>query len=489
MLTLEFLIHALIGQHVPGSTAITDATIDSREATAGALFVALPGDHSDGHDWVGAAFANGAIAALIDRPVEVDAPVISLCDHCGLPPGAIYPADLDTLPPGPVCLLVPDTLLALQEAARQWYRHWVSLPGRRAIGITGSVGKTTNKEAVAALWSERYDTYRNSGSYNNEIGLPLSVLQIRPEDERAVLEMGFYVRGEIALLCSIAPPELALVTNVQPVHLERAKTVETIIRGKAELLEHLPADGVAILNLDDPNVMKMTAWNKGRVFSYGLTSTADLHADAVEGLGLDGVRLTLHHDGESHKIHTPMLGRHSVYTALAAAAVGLNDGMTWDEITRGLEKPHGQVRLVPGQHRSGALILDDTYNASPGAVIAALDLLADVDADLRVAVLGDMLELGSYEEDGHRAVGAHAAQTADVLITLGERARMIAEEAESNGLPTNHITICESVEEAAAVAQATLTGPRVAALVKGSHAVGMERVVAKLIDGGPHERQ
>ncbi len=481
MLTLEFLIQSLTGQHIPGSTPITDATIDSREATPGVLFIALPGENTDGHRWVGSAFENGAAAALIDHPVEVDAPIISLCDHCNLPPGALRPADLDALPPGPVCLLVPGTLLALQEAARQWYQHWISLPGRRAIGITGSVGKTTNKEAVAALWAERYATYRNSGSYNNEIGLPLSVLQIRPDHERAVLEMGFYVRGEIALLCRIAPPQLGLVTNVQPVHLERAKSIEAIIRGKAELLEHLPPDGVAILNLDDPNVMQMTEWNAGQVFTYGLTPAADLYADHIEGLGVAGVRLTLHHNGEAHHIHTPMLGRHSVYTALAAAAVGLNDGMTWAEITHGLEKPHGQVRLVPGQHRSGALILDDTYNASPGAVIAALDLLADVEADLRVAVLGDMLELGSHEEDGHRAVGAHAAQAADVLITLGERAHMIAEEAQTHGLPADRVTVCESVEQAAAAAERWLTGPRAAVLVKGSHAVGMARVVARLI--------
>ncbi len=472
MLTLEFFIKALSGQQIGSSTPIRRVVIDSREAGPDALFVALPGEHADGHDYVADALARGARAALVSRRLDLDAAVIYVAGMATIPL---------TVPRGPVLLLVDDTLAAFQRTARAWFAEWAALPGRSAIGITGSVGKTTTKEALAALLAERYITLKNEASYNNEIGLPLTVLSLSRSHERAVLEMGFYVPGEIALLCSIAPPRVGVVTMIAPVHLERAGSMQAIVNGKAELVEALPSDGVAVLNADDPLVMSMAKRTQARVVTFGLRRRANLHASEVTGLGLDGVRFRLHYAGESRVITLPMPGRHNVMTALAAAAVGFVEGLTWDEIVRGLEKPRPQIRLVPVEGPRGSTILDDTYNASPHSVIAALDLLHELPGR-HIAVLGDMLELGSYEAEGHHWVGEHAARTAEVLVTVGPRGALIAEAARKAGL--KDVMRFDDAEQAAAHVRALL-GPGDRVLVKGSRAVGMERVVRLLLAEQP----
>ncbi|MBN1431109.1 MAG: UDP-N-acetylmuramoyl-tripeptide--D-alanyl-D-alanine ligase [Anaerolineae bacterium] len=480
MLTLEFLIEALTPPSAPppmhgggsgrGSRPITDVVIDSRRAGPGALFVALPGEQADGHQYVAQALEKGAVAAVIDQNIEVSCPVIDLTTA-----GARTIVSLQT----PLCLKVASALPALQEAARRWHRHWAGLPGRRTIGITGSVGKSTTKEVIADVLAKHFSTLRNEGSYNNEIGLPMTALKLRSDHERAVLEMGFYVPGEIDLLTGIAPPQVGVVTLIAPVHLERAGSIDTIIRGKAELLQALPADGTAILNLDDDNVMAMATFTQARVLTYGLSPKADVWADQIEGLGLDGARCVLHHEGESRPVHLKMLGRHSVYTALAAAATGLVEGMSWEEIVDGLESTAGKLRLVAVPGLRGSTILDDTYNASPPSMIAALDLLADVPDERRIAVLGDMLELGEYEEEGHRRVGQRAAAVADVLVTVGERGRIIAREARHNGMSPSRVHIASTAQEAIEFLQSIIR-PGNAVLVKGSRAVKMEQIVAAL---------
>ncbi len=240
------------------------------------------------------------------------------------------------------------------------------------------MGKSTTKEMVAEVLGTRYRTLRSPGNLNNEIGLPLTMLKLGAGYERAVLEMGFYVPGEIQFLCDIALPHIGVVTNIGTVHAERAGSQEAIARGKSELVQALPEDGVAILNFDDPWVRKMEEKTKARVFFYGLSSEADLWADQIEGLGLEGIRFRLHYKGETIHSHVPMIGRHSVHTALRAAAVALNDGLTWQEIFEGLSHGHTQLRLVAVRSKTGALILDDTYNASPESMLAALNLLDEL---------------------------------------------------------------------------------------------------------------
>jgi UDP-N-acetylmuramoyl-tripeptide--D-alanyl-D-alanine ligase len=349
------------------------------------------------------------------------------------------------------------------------------------IGITGSVGKSTTKEVVAQVLAERYRTLRSPGNLNNEIGLPLAILRLGPGHERAVLEMGFYVPGEIAFLCEIALPHVGVVTNIGTVHAERAGSREAIARGKSELVQSLPPapDGTAVLNFDDPLVREMESVTKARVFFYGLSSEAELWADEVEGLGLEGVRFRLHYQGETMHVRIPMIGRHSVETALRAAAVGLVEGLSWQEVLTGLRRGRAQLRLVAVRSRTGALLLDDTYNASPESMLAALNLLGEVTAARKIAVLGDMLELGQYEQQSHHKIGTRAAQIVNVLVTLGPRACLYAEAARRSGLQDPEIHEFSEGDEVIDWLQANLTSDD-AVLLKGSHGLRMDRIVAAL---------
>jgi UDP-N-acetylmuramoyl-tripeptide--D-alanyl-D-alanine ligase len=475
MLTLADIFEALTGVR-PGRVdeVITEATVDSRQAIPGSLFVALPGERVDGHDYVTHAFKRGAVVALIQRELTQPAgqveslPVVDVRRE--FDPAAL--AGLD----GPFCIRVENSLQALQTAARFWRRKLAL----KVIGITGSVGKSTTKELIAEVLSQRYRTLKNPGSLNNEIGLPLTLLSLGEGHERAVLEMGFYVPGEIAFLCDLAQPEMGVITNIGTVHAGRAGSVEAIASGKAELVESLPAapKGVAILNHDDERVRLMAQKTKAQVFFYGLNPHARLWADNVEGLGLEGIRFELHYRGEILHLRVPMIGRHSVHTALRAAAVGLADNLTWQEIVDGLRSSTMQLRLVAVRTSSGSLILDDTYNASPESTLAALTLLSELEGR-KVAVLGDMLELGPYEWQGHEMVGTRAAEIADELITVGERGRMIAAAASRAGLSNQRIKDFEDSQQATDYLQERLT-ERDVVLVKGSHAMHMDRIVSAL---------
>ncbi len=469
MLTLGIVLEALTGLAVSGfDQVITDAAIDSRLVIPGSLFVALAGERTDGHDHVSNAFDRGAIAALIEKDTACQAALLDLRQR-GRP---TIPGEIQL----PVCLRVDKSLDALQAVARYWRARLRT----RVIGVTGSVGKSTTKELIADILDERYRILKNPGNQNNEIGLPLSLLRLTEAHERAVLEMGFYVPGEIALLCELARPAVGVITNISQVHLERAGNMQAIIDGKAELVESLPAGpgSAAILNHDDPLVRPMASRTKADVLFYGLSPEADLWADEVESLGLEGVRCTLHNASDQIHVRVPLLGRHSVHTALRAAAVGLVEGLRWDEIVHGLQATQSQLRLVAVQGPRGALILDDTYNAAPPSVIAALNLLDELEGR-HTAVLGDMLELGDYEEEGHRLVGMRAAAVVDQLVTVGDRARWIADEAGRSGLAGGQIV---QVEDSRAAVEYLL--PRIGegdvVLVKGSRGMHMDQIVTGL---------
>jgi len=469
MLTLADVVEALAGERpAGGDDVLTETVVDSRQVIPGAMFVALPGERHDGHDFVDDAFRRGATLALTARPVE-GWPSLDL--RAGFDAAAWE--DFQT----PGCVIVEDPLAALQQIARFWRRKMAHV---RVIGITGSVGKSTTKELTAQVLSSRYRTLKNLGNFNNEIGLPLTLLRLTEGYERAVLEMGFYVPGDIALLCDIAQPQVGVVTNVGLVHAERAGSQDTIARGKAELVEALPPapEGVAVLNYDDVRVRNMAARTRARVFFYGLSPKAHLWADQIEGLGLEGIRLRLHYRGETLTVKVPLLGRHSVHTVLRATAVGLVEGLAWGEIVAGLRTDYTQLRLVAVRAFNGALLLDDTYNASPQSTLAALNLLADLPGR-RVAVLGDMLELGPYEHEGHWKVGLRAAEVASLLVTVGERARVIAEAARQAGLPADRIVETSDADQAVAVLREMLQ-PDDVVLVKGSRGVKMDRIVAAL---------
>lgn len=467
MLTLADILEALTGfRPERANQVITEAVIDSRKVIPGSMFVALPGERVDGHDFVESAFQRGASLALIQREPSQPVDVLDLR-------GDIKPQGL-SLPETPYCLLVPDALQALQRIAYFWRRKL----NLRVVGITGSVGKSTTKELVADVLEQRYSTLKNLGNLNNEIGLPVSLLMLSEGHQAAVLEMGFYVPGEIGMLCDIALPQVGVITNVGTVHAERAGSQEAIARGKAELVESLPADGVAILNYDDPWVREMASKTRAKVFFYGLDPRADLWADEVTGLGLEGIRFRLHYGNETLHVRVPLIGRHSVHTALRAAAVGLAEGLSWEEIIRGLRSGHSQLRLVAVRTENGALLLDDSYNASPESTLAALNLLDELDGR-KIAVLGDMLELGPYEVRGHEMVGVRAAEVVDELVTVGELGRIIAVSARKSGLPESAITLLATTQEAIQHLEPHLQKEDVV-LVKGSRGMRMDRIVAAL---------
>jgi UDP-N-acetylmuramoyl-tripeptide--D-alanyl-D-alanine ligase len=386
-------------------------------------------------------------------------------------------------------LIVPDSLAALQQAAAYWRRqHDV-----RVIGITGSVGKTTSKEVMAAVLSQRFRTLKSEGNYNNEIGLPLTLLGLGASHERVVLEMGMYDLGEIAQLADIALPQVGVVTNVGPAHLERLGSIAHIAQAKAELPQALPLaeeGGVAILNSDDEWVMAMASQTQARVFTYGLRTDSDLWANDIEGEGLEGIRFCFHYGQETVHARVPMLGRHSVHTALRAAAVGLVEGLAWEEIMTGLRDQSAQLRLVAVPGPAGSTILDDSYNSSPTSCIAALNLLDELggrgEAGRKIAVLGDMYELGSYEKEGHRIVGRRARDVADVLVAVGSLGRIIGEEALKAGMLTGSVCLVETNAQAVECLRILLVpgpaGDRI--LVKGSRGMGMEEIVTALQSGG-----
>jgi UDP-N-acetylmuramoyl-tripeptide--D-alanyl-D-alanine ligase len=292
--------------------------------------------------------------------------------------------------------------------------------------------------------------------------------------------MGFYVPGEIAFLCELALPQVGVITNIGTVHAERAGSQEVIARGKSELIQALPAapEGVAVLNYDDPFVRPMAEISKARIFYYGLDPKADLWADQIEGMGLQGIRFRLHYRNEVLNLRVPMIGEHSVHTALRAAAVGLVEGLTWTDIVHGLQEGHSQLRLVVAHTKEGALILDDTYNASPESTLAALNLLDEMDGR-KIAVIGDMLELGQYEQRGHEMVGVRAAQFASLIVLVGTRSKITADAAIRSGYSPKAIQWFEEAPQAVPYLQETIRKGDVI-LVKGSRGLQMERIVHAL---------
>lgn len=445
---------------------IGSVVIDSRKVQPGGLFVALVGECQDGHDFVADAIANGAAAVLVERPLDPDAP--RMIDTDGLQVSRSG---------GAWCLRVPNSILALQQAAAYWRRqHDV-----RVVGVTGSVGKTTSKEAIEAVLRTRFRTLKSVASYNNEIGLPLTLLHLTSVHERVVLEMGMYALGEITQLAEIALPHVGVVTNVGPTHLERLGTIERIAEAKAELPRALPPEdsgGVAILNGDDDRVRAMAGQTRARVFTYGLGQDSDLWADEIESRGLDGVHFRLRHREDAAYARVPSLGRHSVHTALCAAAVGLTEGMSLTEIVAGLLTQSEQLRLLAIPGPAGSTILDDTYNSSPRSCIAALSLLAELDGR-KVAIFGGMLELGPYEREGHEIVGRRTGDIVDVLITVGDLAKMIGEGALDAGMPAESVFSVPTNVEATQLAKALASKGDVL-LVKGSRGMHMEEIVAAL---------
>jgi UDP-N-acetylmuramoyl-tripeptide--D-alanyl-D-alanine ligase len=474
MFSLGFVFETLMEYEATGlEPIVASVVIDSRQVQPGSVFIAFQGDHVDGHAYVSVAFERGAIAALVEKPVPGEFPSLDIRQQ-------IETLEFDLDSDKPICLIVPSTLDALQSLGKAWRQRFSEL---RVVGITGSVGKTTTKELTHAVLSRRFKTLKSEGNYNNEIGLPLTLLSLRPEHEIAVLEMGMYTSGEISLLCDLAQPQIGVVTIIGAVHMEWLGSIEAISAAKQELVESLPdaPEGVAILNMDEPLVMMMADSTQARIVTYGLDSNADLWADNIVSMGLDGIRFTLHYEEENLNLQVPLLGRHSVHTALRATAVGLVEGLQWDEIVSGLRDLSAQLRLVAVPGPNDSIILDDTYNSSPESALAALNLLADLEGR-RIAVLGDMLELGPVEVASHRLIGRRARDVADVLVTVGPLGRLIASEALEVGMPADRVFIADDSIEAITILE-NIVEPADVILVKGSRGVHLDQIVNTMGEG------
>jgi UDP-N-acetylmuramoyl-tripeptide--D-alanyl-D-alanine ligase len=446
---------AAAGGRLQGPTSVTSilgASVDSRHVTPGSCFVALRGERVDGHRFVVDALRAGAAAALVDRPVDL-------------------PPDVDA-----AIVTVADPLTALQELAAWWRsRHAV-----RVVGVTGSTGKTIAKEIVADVLSRTLTTLRNEGNLNSESGLPMTLLRLDASHEAAVLEMSMYTTGEIARLAEIARPEVGVVLSVHPAHLERAGSIERIAQAKSELPAALPRDGLAVLNADDPRVAAMRDVTAAPVRTFGLGPTAEVRAEDVVSHGLAGTEFTVHAPWTTRRLRSGSPGRHLVSHALAAIAVAERFAVPLDEVAAALEAgSHAPHRMHVIHAPSGVVLVDDTYNASPVSVSAALAFLAETPVTAggrRIAVLGDMLELGPDEERLHREIGALAAGSVDALVTVGERGRWIAEAAAEEG-PTR-VLRADDAEEAALVVErdlAPVAGDLV--LLKASRGIGLDRAV------------
>ena len=431
----------------------------SRRGVENALFIALQGEQVDGHEFVGDAAEHGAAAALVSRAW----------------------ADAHPDYPNPL-LVVDDPVSKLQELARA---RRALLPEMLVVGITGSVGKTSTKEIVASVLSRRFRTFRNPGNLNSEIGLPLAMLEVPPDTEIGVFEMaGAWVLGELALIADIAKPKIGVVVNVHPVHLERMGTIEAIAQSKAELVEALPEDGVAVLNGDDPLVRAMASKTKARVLTYGLDRRNDISVSGLTTLGLEGSEFWVHIEGQRYYIKVPMIGGHAVELALAAIAVGHALGMHISEVLPGFADASTQIRLIVIAGPNGSRIIDDTYNASTPSVLSALSLLEEVGEGRKIAVLGDMRELGEVSEIEHRKVGRRVADVVDLLFTFGDLARIIGEEARATAaidgrdLPVESFG-ADEIDALIARLEAVLQDKDML-LLKGSRGLEMERIVAAL---------
>jgi UDP-N-acetylmuramoyl-tripeptide--D-alanyl-D-alanine ligase len=424
---------------------------DSRAVQPGALFVALRGRKHDGHAFVAEAFARGASAALVER----------------VPAGDVLAEDSQ----GPPLVLTPSTLDALRSLAR----YWIDRHRAAAICIAGSVGKATAAELAAAVLSQRFEVLRAAAVKRPELAVPLALLRLRRDGTRIVLELGLSGDPDLAHLTGLVRPAVVAITNVQRNRLEPAVPLDELARPKAALVAALPAAGTAVLNADDELVRAMASPTGAAPIFYGLGPAAEVRAEGIVGRGLKGIEFDLAVARRNVHVRLPLLGLTSVHSALAAAAIGLADGLELREIGAGLQTASAAPRIIAATGLNGSRIIDDSYNASPESTLEALNLVAQLGGH-KVAVLGDMLGLGCLEVLGHRKVGNRAALVCDALVTVGERARWIADEARRVGLPG------EATFEARTNAQAIdylrrRLRPGDVVLVKGSPEVGMQAIV------------
>lgn len=434
------------------NAVITGVCTDSRKIRPGDLFIPLIGENFDGHDYIKSAFENGAAASLTQKE--------------------------DVHFPGKTVIVVNDTLIALQNLAAH-YRSGFSIP---FIGITGSVGKTSTKEMVACALTERYNVLKNEGNLNNEIGVPLTIFRLEPEHEAAVVEMGMSGFGEIRALTNIVRPRVGIITNIGISHIEKLGSRQNILKAKLELLEDLQTDGLLILNGDDVMLSGAKELLNCRTVSYGLEEGVDYQAYNIRSRGEYGVDFNVMVAGAEYSIQLLTPGVHNVYNALAAIAAGHELGVPMHDLQAGISHfSAGKMRLSIIK-ANGLTVINDAYNASPQSMKAALDVLSELGSSRRVAVLGDMLELGDWSERAHIETGIQAARKElDYIITVGKEAARIINGAVNSGFDPNRTAQFSCNCDAIGYLK-DLMRQGDAILVKGSRGMKMEEIVQALTE-------
>jgi len=443
----------------PG-TAISRWSIDSRSLAPGDLFVAIRGERFDGHEFVAAALAAGAAGAVVAA-------------------GGAVPPVAGQAGPAPLLIEVADTTRALQDAAREIRRR----SGAKVVAITGSAGKTTTKEMAAEFLSANYTVFRNRGNLNNHIGLPLSLLELRSRPDVAVVELGMNHAGEIRTLVGIAEPDVRVWTNVGDAHLGFFASADAIADAKAEILEAARPEDLAVFNADDERIRRRAQWFMGRTVTFGLSAAADVRASAVEHRGLEGMAATVITPRGEARIQTPLLGGGNLMNLLAATAVAVDMGVPLDAIAeRAMTmKPaarRGELLRLPG----GITLVDDSYNSSPAALARALETLnAATGSARKIAVLGEMLELGAHAARLHAEAGRNAAEAGlDLLIAVGgEGAQALASSAANAGMSSAAVVYVPTSAEAAEIAVKKVRAGDLV-LVKGSRGIRTDLVADRL---------
>jgi UDP-N-acetylmuramoyl-tripeptide--D-alanyl-D-alanine ligase len=438
---------------------VAGVSIDSRTVRAGELFIAIHGPRHDGHDHVAGALERGAVAAMVAEG-QLDRYSDAVRGRC---------------------LAVADTFVALKGLARAVREAW----GGKIAGVTGSVGKTTTKEILAALLGARFRVLKSEGNFNNEYGLPLTLFRLDETHQAAVLEMGMSRSGELSRLAEIARPDVGVVTRVAPAHLEFFASLEEIALAKRELIEGLNGRGsVAVLNVDDPLVAEFAAHAPGRVLTYGIANAADFRAEAIEDRGALGSEFVLTQDGKRVRLEFALAGRHVISNALAALAAASVWGigaLEAQDVLRGLRAPAMRGELL--RFTNGAALINDSYNSSPAALHAMISVLAATpDYRRRILAAGEMRELGQTSAQLHREAGGFAAKTGkiDWVVGVAGDASEIVEGAVAAGVPRAQTKFFASPEEAATFLL-DFVSPGDLFLVKGSRGVKMERIVEALV--------
>ena len=422
---------------------VTGVTTDSRAVQPGELFIPLVGERFDGHSYIGKALEGGAAGCLTAREPE-------------------------TLLPGKLYIQVADTRLALKALA-SWYRGKFHLP---VVQVTGSAGKTTTKEMIASVLSQRYNTLRTEGNFNNDIGAPLTLLRLMPEHQAAVIETGMNHFGEIRYLGEMVRPDIAVITNVGDAHIENlGNTRQGILRAKCEIFENLTPEGIAVLNGDDELLNTVTL--PQTILRCGVGEGCGVRVTDIDDRGLEGVACTVTIEGEHYRLTTSAPGRYMIYPMAMAAAIGRRLGLTGEEIAAGVAAyttVGSRMHLIrlPGER----LVIDDCYNANPQSMAEGLRMLAASPARHRVAVLGDMGELGQLTAQAHRDMGALTRRLGLTAVAVGEKMHALTEtDPQAQWFAT--------VEEAMPAIRQLFT-PGTAVLVKASHAMHFERIVKEL---------